>query len=641
MTKQSIFIISMSVFTGVVITGYVSLLGSGSSDLSPVIGLIRSLSLFDLFIVELVVFLAIGTILVRNPGLPRYILYGLSSLFIVIYCLQLGVFYHGREFLSRTALENYDHIYLFLDVSTLLLVAAVLLIAAAGPFAVEFWGKTGNKGVLGKGGLLPLLLVCLGLGIYLSEYWLPADVLEWREQYRKDYVLPRTAPVTALTATMSSFLFIPKTAEHKHPELSIYELNELEKLGFHYDSSSPYPLAKEHVYRERPVFQSGFTNGRKPNVIVLFLEGVSARVLGAYGSRYQGLTPHMDHFARDALVVENYFNHTAATYRGLHGQLCSFYPTYGGLGGWHTNISIIPDSGYLSLADLFKSHGYETIFLDSHHIDHQSSVDEMMRRLGFETILTGDRLAAAYLESAEPNLVQAYSDKQYFKSVVGFLQDREKSSQESEQRPFFMALYNYGTHAFLKQQVDRERYVPKRNIALDKFHTLDYAFGKFWSYLRESAFAENTIVILTSDHCHYQEKPYVEAFSGSDYQPLFVDRIPLIIRDPSRPFTKRIDARNSTSLDFTPTLVHYFALGNFPNPFMGSSILEKKNGTRRSLGVAAMGPDEIYLIDDDSVYRSYFADQYQMEAKIIEKFLRLISQLELTDALWDENGESR
>ena len=204
-----------------------------------------------------------------------------------------------------------------------------------------------------------------------------------------------------------------------------------------------------------------------------------------------------------------------------------------------------------------------------------------------------------------------------------------------------MALYNYGTHAFLKPQHDSERYARENNLALDKFHTLDYAFGLLWNYLENSAFAENTVVILTTDHCHYQEKPYVKAFSGDDYQPLFVDRIPLIIRDPDRSSALRVDAGNETSLGFAPSLIHYFEFGNFPNPFMGNSIFETDVRDSQPLAVAAMGPEEIYLIDGERIYRSYQADRYEMEGKVLEKFIRIVSHLELSDALWDEQNEKR
>src|SRR3546814_18404526 len=37
--------------------------------------------------------------------------------------------------------------------------------------------------------------------------------------------------------------------------------------------------------------------------------------------------------AGDTMVVDNYYNHTAATYRGLQGQMTSGFPRYGGSEG--------------------------------------------------------------------------------------------------------------------------------------------------------------------------------------------------------------------------------------------------------------------------------------------------------------------
>src|SRR3546814_1683968 len=49
-----------------------------------------------------------------------------------------------------------------------------------------------------------------------------------------------------------------------------------------------------------------------------------------YGSTYPGLTPNLQALAGDTMVVDNYYNHTAATYRGLQGQMTSGFPRYGG-----------------------------------------------------------------------------------------------------------------------------------------------------------------------------------------------------------------------------------------------------------------------------------------------------------------------
>src|SRR3546814_1742681 len=52
-----------------------------------------------------------------------------------------------------------------------------------------------------------------------------------------------------------------------------------------------------------------------------------------YGSTYPGLTPNLQALAGDTMVVDNYYNHTAATYRGLQGQMTSGFPRYGGSEG--------------------------------------------------------------------------------------------------------------------------------------------------------------------------------------------------------------------------------------------------------------------------------------------------------------------
>src|SRR3546814_14333238 len=98
------------------------------------------------------------------------------------------------------------------------------------------------------------------------------------------------------------------------------------------DDDAPYPYLKDWVNRQ-PLPFAGKPPVAQPNVIVLFIEGMSARTLEPYGSTYPGLTPNLQALAGDTMVVDNYYNHTAATYRGLQGPMTSGFPRSGGSAG--------------------------------------------------------------------------------------------------------------------------------------------------------------------------------------------------------------------------------------------------------------------------------------------------------------------
>src|SRR5210317_2595579 len=83
-------------------------------------------SLFDFFLLELCVLLWAGQLLINRGVFSRVCLYAVSSIFIVIYFMQMASFYYGKEFLTRLAIDNADHFYLFFDVKGLLFIAAIV-----------------------------------------------------------------------------------------------------------------------------------------------------------------------------------------------------------------------------------------------------------------------------------------------------------------------------------------------------------------------------------------------------------------------------------------------------------------------------------------------------------------------------------
>ncbi len=589
---------------------------------------------FDQFFVEFFVLLLLGNILLYRRLFWRVLLYILSSAFIVIYAFQLISLHYTKDFISSLAIDNIDHLYLFLDWYHIVL----LLLIFTAVFLSIFLTENGTVPIARRRRLptFPSLLLVLAIvSVATIDMWLPGNTQRDRSSYATGNLTVRGSPIISLGSTLYK-----KSSEYaaigNNPHLTKDELSEISNFGFHYNHNAPYPLIKNTIYQgETPFLLEPKRDSPPPNVIVIFSEGLSARAIGAYGSVYSDLTPYIDDFSQQSMVVERYYNHTAATYRGLHGQLASTFPLFGGAGGWHSEEQEASGRSYLTLADLFRQRNYETVFLDSHHQDHRSRVDEMMAELGFETILTGDELAESYLDSAAPLGEMAYSDQQYFDSVVAYLKNRMGSAEA--RKPLFLSLYNFGTHAFLNHSKDGYRYHSYNNVVLNNTHNFDFAFGQLWNYIKTSPYSKNTVVVFTADHCHFHEFAFLDAFSDPDYEQKFVDRIPLIIHDPTRILPPVYDAGNSSSIDFAPTMAHYFGLENVKNPFMGKSIFERKQRLDKHVSVAALGPSEVYLIDGKKIHRFGEQSSYESTLKILDKYIAIVRQLELENRIWDDD----
>ena len=592
-------------------------------------GVLGTLTVFDLFLVELGVLQIFALWLCQSGVYARIFVYLVSTFFIGIYMAQCISFYMVHEYISRLALENLNHIGLLFNAQTFILMLVLLCICVCLHLLIELRRTVESYHKIGRFKLTCFLLLVISL-FQQSSKWLPETIILQRDKILRQNNLQHTAPITSLLSTTllkkyNNIGFL------KDISFSKYELNELKKIGFIYNPESMFPLIKDSVYSGPPPFQTVPGTSQTPNIIVFFIEGFSARASAPYGTQYPNLTPHLANFAQNSMVVDNYYNHTGATYRGLHGQLCSLYPTYGGNGGWQTNYEDLPEINYLCLSHIFNKKEYETIFLDAHQKD-KAQVDEMMTKLGFENVITGVELSKRYLGNAKLRGRDSLSDKQFFKGLVGYLQERE--GKEKQGVPFFMGLYNLATHAFLPVTKDGKIYAKGKNQSLNTIRTLDSGFGIFWRYYKNSPYASNTIIIFTADHCHYPEKPFVEAFEGPGYQEFFVDTIPLIIHDPTRVLPKRYDARYATSLDFTPSLIHYLGLGNHKNPFMGTSIFERKDRVGEYYGVNSYG-QQLYLIANDKIHKYGTSEDFPIRFQIINKFVKASKYLEVNNRLWD------
>lgn len=400
------------------------------------------------------------------------------------------------------------------------------------------------------------------------------------------------APLISLMRTY--FVLETRNLSEFHPESTEFD------KAVYYEKDSLYPFKKNYVFSSALPFERAMD--AKLNVIVIFTEGLSARLIGAYGGRHLGLTPNIDGLLARAMKVDNYFNHTAATYRGLKGQMSSGYPYNGGFqngAGWEDkdNAKSLAQINSGSVPQMLRTKSYDTYFLSPHHDSVQ--LNTMLRALYFDKVYSFDALNSEFLRGRGALTGGSLSDKDIFLSLSALLKKREAAKTN---RQFFIGLYNIGTHAFFDVPDGAKKYGDGGNIVLNRMHNYDHQLGQFLKYFFSSKYAKNTVLIFTSDHATYPEPHYVAAVQGEDYKPYFVDRIPLAIYDPAHRLPSSFDADGRTSLDFAPTLFHLLNIQNIPNSFLGGSIFEQIRTT--PFGVAAIG-GEYYLTDRTGVYNEF------------------------------------
>ena len=364
---------------------------------------------------------------------------------------------------------------------------------------------------------------------------------------------------------------------------------------------------KGYVFLQDKIFEGKLpyknkSNIKSPNVIVLFMEGTSARLLESYGGKFKNLTPNISEFANSAhsLLIKNYYNHTAATFSGTHGTIASCYPH--GEGNWYNKnaTAIISNRIYQTLPNILNNYNYDTIFVSPHKKD--DGYTALLKMLKFKKVKTlDDRISQYPTTQIHHNSLQ---DNDMYEWIKEILANHQNSN------PLLLSAYLFETHTGIDTPKNGVKYSID-NPVLNTLHNQDKAFGEFWQWFKDSKYAKNTIIVLTADHAHYYDNYFVPLVKEqSDYKEIFVDRIPLIIYDPIHNLPKNLDANGRTSLDLTPTILHLLDIQNERNSFLGKSLFEKSH----NLNIAAIGGD-FYLIHNKVVYKENEIDNLDMSIK--------------------------
>lgn len=532
--------------------------------------------------------------------------------FIGINFAQMLGLYLSREFLSPLAVENIEFIGLVLTyeniITTFVLFGILIIIPLFIVRYVMQYASISYKTIIII--FFTLYSLLFGYTILLSS----DKIIIQKNQILTNNHISKLAPFEEFIK-----LFIHK--KEKKITFNKDEVDRLIKLGYSYNPFSDYPFVKNSIYHGNPILPN---LKKSPNIILIFTEGFSAVTTNVYNDTFKQLTPNLKDFSDDnrTSVVENYYNHTAATYRGLLGQLCSFYPWLGGGKYWlHNNTLNLSQNDYKCLPSILKNNGYYTGYLNMHYKD-SSGNDEIAETIGFDSVLSGEYLSKKYLNGLHKIKKSYLSDQQAYNVLIRYLKD-----EVVQDKPFLLTTYTVETHAFVDVEKDDVKYKDDNNV-LNTIHNMDNAFGKFWNYFKHSKYAENTIIIFTSDHAHYYDKEYIatmKKYNEKNYHNIFIDRVPLLIYTPKQSLPLEYNAKQSTSIDLTPTVLHLVNAKQEKNSFIGHSIFERKN----DMGVASYGSNFYLIKENNLIYsRTNVLDEDKKDFELIDKYINKMHELE-------------
>ncbi len=336
----------------------------------------------------------------------------------------------------------------------------------------------------------------------------------------------------------------------------------------------------------------------KPNIIMIIVDDLGWRDVGAYGSE-SFETPHIDRLAEKGMSFSNSYASsplcTPTRASILTGQ------TVGRLRittpeGHLTHLrfkdeakeSEIADPGLpmtnpqtanrlpldsITISKLLQDNGYATSFMGKWHLGYDPYIPE---NFGFDHVVGGRAFPGppppGFFGPWDPKTTNMpiVEGKPNADDVIGDAAVEFIESKKDE--PFFLALWFFNVHAPFQGKADLvEKYAPlvadaqyqKSAIMGAMVETIDQNVGKVQSALHRLGIDENTIIIFSSDNGgNMYDRPEgvnptnnfpLKSGKGNNYEG--GSRVPLIVKWPERIEPNTWNDTVSVSYDYFPTLL--------------------------------------------------------------------------------------
>jgi arylsulfatase A-like enzyme len=321
-------------------------------------------------------------------------------------------------------------------------------------------------------------------------------------------------------------------------------------------------------------------------VILIGIDTLRADHLGVYGYRRQ-TSPHIDAFARDAVVFERCITPAPRTTPAIASLMTGRYPVNTGV---RTLLGDLEDDA-VTLAGMLSAHGYMTISIVATGILEGRIERGFRKTIGTRHEKRASSATDAALEELgsvrEPYFLWVfYRDPhmEYWPPTVVF--DR---SYEGPHRDALRLPKRYGELTFRNSMSPRER---EHAIALydsEIFYT-DRSIGRLLAWI--DANDPDALVVLTADHgealgerdCYYHHGAYLN-------EPAI--RVPLIIRGLGIP-PQRVD-KVVRLIDVMPTVLG--VLGIDPPPDLDGVDLQRLIGSDE-IELEAVSESGFPIMDD-------------------------------------------
>ena len=309
------------------------------------------------------------------------------------------------------------------------------------------------------------------------------------------------------------------------------------------------------------------------NVVVIIMEGMSCRPVGALGYS-PSYTPNLDGLCARGMFFERMYAAGRRTNRALVAVLCG-HPDLVGT----TLLELDRSQGkFLTLPSIFRERGYKTLFISGGDPEFDN-MKGFFSAGGIETFIGEQQMDASRIPG---NWNWGLPDEMIF----------DRAAEELDKfgdRKFFAVILTVTNHDPYPIPSGRVQELPGRDEdtkRLNAYRYSDWALGRFFRRIESSPYFGRTIFVLVADHAH-NPNPAV-SIDVPGY------RVPCLFYAPAIIPPQRIGTVCSQT-DVSPTLLAMLG-GSFEHCFMGRNVLAVTPGD----GFAMMHQGDLGFVRGDT-----------------------------------------
>ncbi|HEX5170232.1 MAG TPA: LTA synthase family protein, partial [Cyclobacteriaceae bacterium] len=294
---------------------------------------------------------------------------------------------------------------------------------------------------------------------------------------------------------------------------------------------------------------------KKMNVVLISVESLSAEYMGLFGND-QGLTPFLDSLSQHSLTFTNVYATGTRTVRGLEALSLSVPPTPG-----QSIVRRPNNEGLFTLATVFHQKGYACKYIYGGY-GYFDNMSYYFGNNGYEVI---DRSALDDDEIDYEN-IWGIADENLFTLSLREIDQTVDSGKQVFAH--IMTTSNHRPFTYPAGRID----IPSHTSRAGAVKYTDYALCKFFHEARKKKWFENTIFVVTADHC--------ASSAGKTELPIKKYQIPLLIFSPGKILPQHED-RLMSQIDIAPTLLGLLNF-SYTSKFYGYDIFKLKKGNERA-----------------------------------------------------------